>query len=126
MSVYMKLKYKTKFNDKEVLKKTFKKAKVHYIEQNNELICNIDFYELHFIKSKTGEYEIKTEGYNDWKDDIKKFRDKIAEHYHQLAKEKVQKQICDNIKSQIKKNTSYKLEQEEVLEDNSVLLTISI
>lgn len=126
MSVYMKLKYKTKFNDKEILKKAFKKAKVHYLEKDNELICDIEFYELHFIKSKTGEYEIQTRGYNDWKDDIKHFRDKVSEHYNQLAKEKVQKQICDNIKSQIKKNPSYKLEQEEVLEDNSVLLTISI
>ena len=38
----------------------------------------------------------------------------------------IQKQICNNIKSKIAKSSSMKLEQEEVLEDNSILLTISI
>ncbi len=38
----------------------------------------------------------------------------------------IQQQICNNIKSKIAKNSSMKIEQEEVLEDNSVLLTICI
>lgn len=38
----------------------------------------------------------------------------------------IQQQICNNIKSKVAKNSSMKIEQEEVLEDNSVLLTISI
>lgn len=126
MSIYMQLKYKTKFTDKEILKKAFIKAKVVYIEKNEELICDIGYYELHFKKSKTGEYEIKTAGYNDWKDDIKDFRNKISKHYEQLAKEQLQKQICTNIKMEIAKSSSMRLEQEEILEDNSVLLTISI
>ena len=126
MSVYMQLKYKTKFTDKETLKKVFKKMKVTYFEEGNELICDIDFYELHFVKNKVGEYEIKTEGFNDWKDDIKDFRDKITKHYNLFAQELIQKQICNNIKSKVAKSSSMKLEQEEVLEDNSILLTISI
>ncbi|MGN1153116.1 MAG: hypothetical protein ACI4S3_03735 [Candidatus Gastranaerophilaceae bacterium] len=38
----------------------------------------------------------------------------------------IQQLICNNIKSKVAKNSSMKIEQEEVLEDNSVLLTISI
>lgn len=38
----------------------------------------------------------------------------------------IQKQVCNNIKSKITKNSYMRLEQEEVLEDNSILLTISI
>ena len=52
MSIYMQLKYKTKITDKEVLKKVFKEMKVIYKELNDELICNIYFYELHFRKNK--------------------------------------------------------------------------
>lgn len=126
MSVYMQLKYKTKFTDKETLKKVFKKMKVTYFEEGNELICDIDFYELHFVKNKVGEYEIKTEGFNDWKDDIKDFRDKITKHYNLFAQELIQKQICNNIKSKVAKSSSMRLENEEILEDNSVLLTISV
>lgn len=38
----------------------------------------------------------------------------------------IQEQICNNIKSKVAKSSSMKLENEEILEDNSVLLTISV
>lgn len=38
----------------------------------------------------------------------------------------IQEQICNNIKSKVAKSYSMKLENEEILEDNSVLLTISV
>lgn len=38
----------------------------------------------------------------------------------------IQQKICENIKQKVSKSMSMRLEQEEVLEDNSVLLTISI
>lgn len=126
----MQLKYKTKFRDKEILKEALNKAQVRFIEQYDELICNITFYELHFRKNTDNVYEIKTMGYNDWKSDIKEFRNKIEKHYEQIMqekeKERIQKQICEDIKAQVIKNSSMNLEQEEVLEDNSILLTISI
>ncbi len=126
MSVYVHLKYKTKFTDKEMLKKALKKAKVPYREQRGALICSISFYELHFSKNKDGEYEIKTKGYDDWKNDIIKFRKKITTHYNKLSQQETQKQILENIKKQIAKNKSMQIEQEQILEDNSVLLTIRV
>lgn len=130
MSIYMQLKYKTKFRDKEILKEALNKAQVRFIEQYDELICNITFYELHFRKNTDNIYEIQTTGYDDWKSDIKEFRNKIEKHYEQIMREKekerLQKQICEDIKAQVIKNSSMNLEQEEVLEDNSILLTISI
>lgn len=38
----------------------------------------------------------------------------------------VQEQICNNIKNKITKSNSMSLVQEEVLEDNSIVLTISL
>lgn len=38
----------------------------------------------------------------------------------------IQEQICNNIKSKVAKSYSMKLENEEILEDNSILLTISV
>lgn len=126
MSIYMQLKYKTKITDKEVLKKVFKEMKVIYKELNDELICNIDFYELHFRKNKAGEYEIRTQGYNDFKKGITDFREKITNTYNQLIKKSLQKEICKSIKTKVDKNSSMSLLKEEILEDNSVVLTINV
>ncbi len=38
----------------------------------------------------------------------------------------IQEQICNNIKNKITKSNSMSLAQEEVLEDNSIVLTISL
>ena len=86
MSIYVHLKYKTKFTDKEILKKALKKANVSYREQKGEFVCSISFYDLHFKKNKDGEYEIITKGYDDWKDDIIEFREKITTHYNKFLK----------------------------------------
>ena len=126
MSIYMQLKYKTKLSNKEVLKQAFKEANIEYVEKGEELICDIGYYELHFKKNKNGEYEIKTHGYNDWKDDIKDFRDTITNYYNTLSKEQIQKQICNDIKSKVAKSSSMSLIQEETLDDNSIVLTISV
>lgn len=126
MSTYMQLKYKTKFTDKEILKRALKEANILFKEKRGELICNTISYEFHFRKDKNGEYEIKTKGYNDWVSEIKQFRNKITPIYNNLAKEQIQREICKRIKEKVLQNSSIKLEQEEVLEDNSILLTISI
>lgn len=141
MSIYMQLKYKTKFRDKEILKEALTKAKVKFTERNGEIICNTYFYELHFRKNTTGEYIIQTQGYNDFKSQITNLRDKVEKHYNELEKAKIaletkerqeqlrkqfQKQICDNIKTQVANSSAMYLEQEETLEDNSILLTIRV
>lgn len=126
MSIYVHLKYKTKFTDKEILKKALKKANVSYREQKGELVCSISFYDLHFKKNKDGEYEIQTKGYDDWKDDIIEFREKITTHYNKLSQQELQKQVLENIKKQISLNKAMEIEQEQILEDKSVLLTIKV
>ena len=130
MSIYMQLKYKTKFRDKEILKEALTKAQVRFTERYDELICNITCYELHFRKNANDIYEIKTRGFDDFRNNIKEFRSEIEKYYNQIfqekEKEKLQGQICEDIKAQVIKNPSMNLEQEEILEDNSVLLTISI
>lgn len=126
MSIYVHLKYKTKFTDKEILKKALKQANVSYREQKGELICSVSFYELHFKKNKDGEYEIKTKGYDDWKDDIIEFRKKITTHYNKLSQQELQKQVLENIKKQISLHKAMEIEQEQILEDKSVLLTIKV
>ncbi len=126
MSIYVHLKYKTKFRDKEILKKALKKANVSYREQKGELVCSISFYDLHFKKNKDGEYEIQTKGYDDWKDDIIEFREKITTHYNKLSQQELQKQVLENIKKQISLNKAMEIEQEQILEDKSVLLTIKV
>lgn len=126
MSIYVHLKYKTKFTDKEILKKALKKANVSYREQKGELVCSISLYDLHFKKNKDGEYEIITKGYDDWKDDIIEFREKITTHYNKLSQQELQKQVLENIKKQISLNKAMEIEQEQILEDKSVLLTIKV
>lgn len=126
MSIYVHLKYKTKFTDKEILKQALKKANVSYREQKGELVCSISFYDLHFKKNKDGEYEIITKGYDDWKDDIIEFREKITTHYNKLSQQELQKQVLENIKKQISLNKAMEIEQEQILEDKSVLLTIKV
>lgn len=126
MSIYVHLKYKTKFTDKEILKQALKKANVSYREQKGELVCSISFYDLHFKKNKDGEYEIKTKGYDDWKDDIIEFREKITTHYNKLSQQELQKQVLENIKKQISLNKAMEIEQEQILEDKSVVLTIKV
>ena len=126
MSVYMRLKYKTKFTDKEILKRAIEQAKYTCIDNENELICNITFYELHLRKNKNKEYEIIAQGYNDYKGKIQEFKNKITPLYNQLAQEQLQKQICDEIKKKVAKSKAMKLIQEETCEDNSIILTISV
>lgn len=126
MSIYVHLKYKTKFTDKEILKQALKKANVSYREQKGELVCSISFYDLHFKKNKDGEYEIKTKGYDDWKDDIIEFREKITTHYNKLSQQELQKQVLENIKKQISLNKAMEIEQEQILDDKSVVLTIKV
>ncbi len=126
MSIYVHLKYKTKFTDKEILKKALKKANVSYREQKGEFVCSISFYDLHFKKNKDGEYEIITKGYDDWKDDIIEFREKITTHYNKLSQQELQKQVLENIKKQISLNKAMEIEQEQILEDKSILLTIKV
>lgn len=59
------------------------------------------------------------------KEEIEEKKDIIEEDIKQQIKS-IQKQMCENIKDKVKNNPTMTLEGEEILEDNSVVLTINL
>lgn len=59
------------------------------------------------------------------KKEIEEKKDIIEEDIKQQIKS-IQKQMCENIKDKVKNNPTMTLEGEEILEDNSVVLTINL
>ena len=59
------------------------------------------------------------------KEEIEEKKDIIEEEIKQQIKS-IQKQMCENIKDKVKNNPTMTLEGEEILEDNSVVLTINL
>lgn len=57
------------------------------------------------------------------KEEILKMLSNIKE---QETIKNMQKTVCENIKQKVAKSQTMQLEQEEILEDNSILLTIRI
>lgn len=113
--------FPTIYTDKAVLKQTLKNLKISAIEERGKLSFEIPNCLIELKSSKNGAYEFKATGYADLKE-IHRYFAKIESEYERV----VQSNICKNIKSKIAQNPSMKLEQEEVLEDNSVLLTIRV
>ena len=113
--------YQTKFVDKDLIIQALKKAKINYTESNRQITCNIPNNEIKIVKSIGGNYELKISGDCNI-NKIQSFYNKVGKEYENI----VQQKICNDIKSKIAKSSSMSLDQEEVLEDKSVLLTISI
>ena len=113
--------FPTIYTDKDVLKQTLNNLKISAIEGRGKLSFEIPNCLIELKSSKNGAYEFKATGYADLKE-IHRYFSKIESEYERI----VQSNICKNIKLKVAKNPSLKLEQEEVLEDNSILLTISI
>lgn len=113
--------YQTKFVEMNLIKQSLDNAKIHYIESSRHITCNIPNNEIKIVKGAGGNYELNVSG-NCNVIKIQDFYNKVGKEYEKL----VQEQICNDIKSKVAKSSSMKLEQEEILEDNSVLLTISI
>ena len=113
--------FPTIYTDKELLKQTLKNLKISITEGRGKISFEIPNCSIDLKSSKNGAYEFKATGYADLKDIHKCFA-RIETEYERV----VQTNICNNIKAKISKNPSMRLEQEEILEDNSVLLTISI
>lgn len=59
------------------------------------------------------------------KEKIEEKMDIIEEDIKQQIKS-IQEQMCENIKDKVKNNSTMTLESEEILEDNSVVLTINL
>lgn len=113
--------FPTIYTNKEILKQALNNLKIFAIEERGKLSFDIPNCLIELKSSKNGAYEFKATGYADLKEIHKCFA-KIETEYEHV----VQTNICNNIKSKVAKSSSMKLENEEILEDNSVLLTISI
>ena len=113
--------FPTIYTDKEILKQALNNLKIFAIEERGKLSFDIPNCLIELKSSKNGAYEFKATGYADLKEIHKCFA-KIETEYEHV----VQTNICNNIKSKVAKCSSMKLENEEILEDNSVLLTISV
>lgn len=113
--------YQTKFVDKDIILQALKKANYTYTKSGRHIICNIPNNKIAIQKTSGGNYELQISGDCN-SDKIQKFYNKVGKEYENI----VQQKICNNIKSKVANISNMKLEQEEVLEDNSVLLTISL
>lgn len=112
--------FQTKFADKELLIKTLESLGLKCTENNGEITCSSDNYTLIFT-NKNNSYEFKIRGSVTNKQAYQKYKD-IDTKYGKI----VQKEVVENVKKKVAKSPSMQLENEELLEDNSVLLTIRV
>ncbi len=113
--------FATIFTDKSTLQQALKNLGLQAIQTGDNLTFEIPKCRIELYTTKNSAYEFKAVGYADLKD-IHKYFSKIETEYEKIT----QKKICENIKTKVMKSPTMQLEQEEVLEDNSILLTIKI
>ncbi len=113
--------FPTIFTDTSVLKYALKNSGISSQIKGDNFEFTLDGFSASIYKSGGSNYEFKIVGKCDL-EKIHKYFSKIETEYNKI----VQHNICENIKSKVKKSPSMQLEQEEILEDNSVLLTIRI
>lgn len=113
--------FPTTFTDTRVLQQSLKKVGINTKVVGDNFEFSLDGFETSIYKESNNNYEFKIVGKCDLKS-IHKYFNKIEAEYNKV----VQYNICENIKSKVKKSSTMQLEQEEVLEDNSVLLTIRV
>ena len=115
-----KLLYQTSFTETDLLEEALKQSDVKYKKSKGNIAFDISGYTIEMKNGEDDIYQLLAIG-NGNKKEIEAFYEKLLGKYEQL----LQKKVCDNVKEKIK-NTSMQLDQEEILEDNSILLTISI
>lgn len=112
--------FKTKFVDREILLKVLKKIGLNCTQKNNEIICNNGNYKFIFSNNE-GFYEFRIIGDISNNEAYLKYKNVDFEY----GKE-VQNNVVQNIKNKVDKNKSMNLESEEILEDDSIVLTINL
>lgn len=113
--------FPTIFTDTSVLKYALKNSKVNVQMQGDNFEFTLNGCSASIYKESSSNYEFKIVGKCNLEDMHKHFK-QIETEYEKI----VQYNICENIKSKVAKSSTMQLEQEEILEDNSVLLTIRI
>lgn len=113
--------FPTIYTDTNVLKYALKNSGITAQAQGDNFEFTLDGFSASIYKSGGSNYEFKIVGKCNLEKIHGYFR-KIETEYNKI----VQYNICENIKSKVEKSPTMQLEQEEVLEDNSVLLTIRV
>lgn len=113
--------YQTKFTDKDIITKILKGNNINPKVTSNGFEFNISGFGINLYKTKEENYEIKAIG-NGNTGVIESMLGKLTTEYDKI----VQTNICNNIKQRVAKSPTMRLEQEQILEDDSVLLTIRI
>jgi len=111
----------TRFVDRELLIKTLKSIHLKYETNGSTIRCYANNYALLFENNSGKNYECKIIGNIDDKIVYQTYKN-IDLNYG----EAVQKDVIMNVKKKINNNYSMKFEQEETLEDGSVVITISV
>ena len=111
--------YKTAFKDEELLIKTLSEHGVENIQTNKDKIyCKLDALKFEFEKNDEGVY-VMTINHND-EQDLDVVKD-LGEEYQM----NVQEQSYNNIKKKLE-NQNLEIDSEEVLEDNSIMITVNL
>ncbi|MBR6098625.1 hypothetical protein IKP85_02650 [bacterium] len=113
--------FPTIYTDKSILKQALKNADITATMKGDNFEFLLDGFDASIYRQGGSNYEFKVIGKCNLKAVHKHFS-KIETEYNKV----VQHNICENIKNKVAKSPTMRLEQEEVLEDNSVLITIRI
>ena len=113
--------FPTIYTDTEILKSALKNVGTNFTIHNDSFEFMLDGCEIDIYKDSGSNYEFKIIGKCDLKNVHKVFT-QIETEYNRI----VQHNMCEKIKNKVTKSPTMQLVQEEVLEDESVLLTISI
>ncbi|WP_122644227.1 hypothetical protein [Luxibacter massiliensis] len=110
----------TNYNDKDLLEKTLREFNAKHIKVDGEnIICSIESYHLKFLKGKKN-YIIELSGI--------KNPDRLIDELKcldGLYKENLQQQVYVKTKERIQEQ-GMRIEAEEILEDNSIVLTVAV
>lgn len=113
--------FPTIYTDTNILRKALKELHFNVRENQNGFTFELKAYTVTLKFNSNSPYDFIVKGYGDLKE-IHEYFNMLETSYQKVSQEN----ICNNIKSKLAKSSKMHLEQEEILEDNSVLLTISI
>ncbi len=113
--------FPTTFVDESLLKQALNNSSLNVTNNNDDFTFKLADCTVTLYKEKDDNYSLKVIGKANLENVYNQVQ-KIESEYEKA----MQRRILENIKQKVAKSSSMQLEQEEILEDNSVLLTIRI
>jgi len=113
-------KHPTNMTDETLLKKTLEEYNIQYKEVSGNIVCEVEKTKLVFTKNNMQNYDVEISNI-----------DNFNQIQHHLAimdedyKKNVQENTYNNLIKKLHKS-EYVIEEESILDDNSILLTISV